>query len=164
MTDYSNLVLGLGAGGSLAGLIWSAASDLRAFRIPNAACLLILAGFLAATPALGLPALASGLITGAVTLLVGLALWRSGWVGGGDVKLAAAAAAWAGPGLIEAFVLATALSGAALGLLLLSPARRWLPTPADGEIRESLAQPMPYGVALALGGAIVLTIRVGGAA
>ncbi len=90
----------------------------------------------------------------AVCLLLGL----RGWMGGGDVKLAAAVFLWAGPpwalevlALVSVAGLVLALlAAAAAGLERLSPPA-WA---GRGLGLLSAARGVPYGVALALGGAM----------
>lgn len=69
---------------------------------------------------LGGPPLA-GLACAALALVAGGALWRAGWVGGGDVKLAAALGLWLGPldfglALLAAGALTLVLAGPAFAL------------------------------------------------
>jgi prepilin peptidase CpaA len=49
--------------------------------------------------------------------------WRSGWIGGGDVKLLSACALLVPPASVPALVLSTAIAGAVLALLYLALAR-----------------------------------------
>ncbi|MGZ8492365.1 MAG: prepilin peptidase, partial [Gemmatirosa sp.] len=95
---------------------WAALTDLRARRIPNGACALLLAtGLLAALGEAG------GVRTAIAAVAVGLALWAPlhllGLLGAGDVKLFAAAAAWLTPlATLRAAALAAVLGGV-LGLV-----------------------------------------------
>jgi prepilin peptidase CpaA len=101
-------------------------------------------------------------------LTVLVALWLRGFIGGGDVKLTAAAALALPPSEVGAFLLAIALAGGVLALLYLALSvivRR----PAPG-IRHGLPArllkaetwrmhrrgPIPYGVAIATGGLFTL--------
>lgn len=145
---------------SAAGLVWAAASDVSRYLIPNRVCLLVAASYLPTAAALPFGAWLAGLAIGVLTLGVGLVLFARGWVGGGDVKLATAIALWAGPAYLSGFALVTSLAGVALAVLMLSPARRLVPRPAKiegaAESDVGLAQPMPFGAPLAVGGAWVL--------
>ena len=109
-------------------LVWVAIEDLRRFRIPNVAILLLVGCFLLACLAQGregllLPHLAFG--AAALALLFGA--FVLGMIGGGDAKLLAVALLWVGPE--GAFVFAVSLlilvvvyaAGSRVGLL---PARR----------------------------------------
>lgn len=142
-----------------AGLLWAAASDLTRYLIPNRACLLVLAASGLALAGAGPLALLGGLATGAAVLAVGVLLFATGRVGGGDVKLAAAVAVAAGPGLFSTFAFVTALAAVFLALVLLSPLRRLMPA-APGSVEAGVAQPMPFGVPLAAGGLAVVALRL----
>ncbi len=100
-------------------------------------------------------------------LLAGLAVLVPGWImfhfrmfGGGDVKAWAALALWYGLENLVPMVLAIAVFGGMLGIVLLV-ARRLLPSqsPIAGEARFQLRDirmlqpgaPVPYGIAIALG-------------
>ena len=83
-----------------------------------------------------------------------------GLVGGGDVKLAAAIALWAGPAFLSEFAFVTALAGVALAAVMLSPLRRLMPRRAGDEAAGGLKQPMPFGAPLAAGGAWVLALQL----
>lgn len=106
----------MGATATLLGLLGAAcAADLRTRRIPNRLVLVTALVGLAAQRMFGAGA---GLQAGVGGLLVGLALWLPFWLlgmlGGGDVKLFAAGAAWLDPrGAVEAALFA----GVAGGLL-----------------------------------------------
>ena len=95
----------------LALLAFAAWWDLRVHRIPNALPLAVVGLWLGAL-ALGAcgPPLA-GLATVATLLAAGIAVWRFGWLGGGDVKLVAALGLWAGPANVDALLFGTALAG-----------------------------------------------------
>ena len=144
--------------GFLALLLWAGYSDMRSFTIPNRVCLGIALLYPAFVLAAGQPIdwTASLLLAGGL-LAAGFLLFSFRLIGGGDAKLLAALALWAGPELILPFVFLTALSGGAMavGHWLLHRAQRaasigmFFVTPAD----ESFGQrPLPYGVPLAIGG------------
>ena len=61
--------------------------------------------------------------TAAAVLVVGITVWRCGWLGGGDVKLIAALSLWAGPGHLASLLLATALCGGLLALAVIVAGR-----------------------------------------
>lgn len=147
----------------LAGLGWAAASDLRQFLIPNRACALVAGGFLAAGLGMPLGPWLAGLVVGVLSLGVGAVLFARGWVGGGDVKLAAAIALWAGPVLFAGFLVVTSISALLLALFMLSPLRNLMTSagPAPDEARRgALARPMPFGAPLAVGGAYVALLHL----
>lgn len=141
-------------------LAWAAISDFRSYSIPNRACLIIAGAYALAFPALPLASWLEGLAAGAVVLLAGAALFARNLLGGGDVKLSAAVALWAGPALFPDFALATGLAGAALAAVMLSPLRRRLPASPHAAQAVGLKQPMPFGVPLAIGGARVLALHL----
>jgi len=96
-----------------------------------------------------------------------LSLGLLGWMGGGDVKLAAAVFLWAGPSWAIEVLALVAVAGLALavvgviaaGLERLSPPA-WI---GRGLGLLSATRGVPYGVALALGGAVaVLLTPMGG--
>ncbi|HYD99100.1 MAG TPA: A24 family peptidase [Alphaproteobacteria bacterium] len=129
--------------------IAAAVCDLRAYIIPNRLPLILalaFAGYAAATPEIGW---LGHLLTGAAAFAAGALLFARGWIGGGDVKLFAALALWAGPARISDTILVMSLSGAAAALALLAWRARRAAAPEAG---PPLAQPMPYGIALAAAG------------
>lgn len=90
-----------------------ALSDIRERRIANQAVAWGLALALAAAATGGLAVLGGHLLAASVALAVGLAAWAFGTVGGGDAKLAAAAAALVGwHALLAALLLFALVSGA----------------------------------------------------
>ena len=82
---------------------------------------------------------------------LGTLAFAAGAMGGGDVKLAAAASLFAGPGLMLDFVTVTALVGGLLGVANLAgaPIGR-VASAGDGTVR--LRRNLPYGPAIAAGG------------
>lgn len=94
--------------------------------------------------------------------------WSRGWLGGGDAKLAAAFALVPAHGQVVDFIVATALAGGGLALIYLVLSRI-VPRPSPGPRRSLLARaakaeawrisrcgPLPYAVAIAVGGIYVL--------
>ena len=82
-----------------------------------------------------------------------------GSLGGGDVKLLAAASLFAGPALMFDFVMVTALAGGLLGLAILAgaPIGPVMPAAPAGTlgtstVRARLRSGLPYGPAIAAGG------------
>jgi prepilin peptidase CpaA len=161
--------LGLGAGVVYTLLLMAASiGDIRSRRIPNRLVAVIavlgLSWSIFVTPVL------PGALRGVEGLLIGLACWLPfyvlGWLGAGDVKLFAAAAAWLGPlGALEG-AFASAVCGAVLALIwmvLSYGGRNTATTLAMATSRPSLlASPtgterkktLPYGVALAVGASV----------
>jgi prepilin peptidase CpaA len=152
------------AGGAL---VAAAVSDALSYQIPNRFAVAIAFSFLAASLGGSLHEALTGLAIGAIVFAIGIALFARRLLGGGDVKLLAATALWVPPPLFAAFTLVTSLAGAALGIVMLSPLRRWLPAAplrllSDGTTASALRQPMPFGVAIATGGLFALLSRLHG--
>jgi prepilin peptidase CpaA len=84
---------------------------------------------------------------------LGALAFVAGAMGGGDVKLAAAASLFAGPGLMLDFVTVTALVGGLLGVAILAgaPIGR-VASAGDGTVRVRLRGNLPYGPAITAGG------------
>lgn len=139
-------------------VIWAALTDMTSFTIPNRISLALAAAFLLAAPTVGAPLSLIGLnlAVGLAGLILGMALFALGWIGGGDAKLLAAASLWLGWPAIPTFLLDTTLAGGALALTLLAlraPLVR-AHSPALGGWLERLTTPgapAPYGVAIACG-------------
>ncbi len=152
--------------GLLTLLAAAALGDLRHRRIDNRICAALLAlwpAYLVVTPA-PVPILA-GLGVGTAVLVVAVVLWHRRLIGGGDAKLLAVLAVWAGPGRVVPFLLVTAVAGGALALAwlwhrrigwtLLVPFHAALAGRLPSWLAASSAgRPagLPYGVAIAIGG------------
>lgn len=82
---------------------------------------------------------------------VGLLAFSRGWLGGGDVKLMTAIAAWTGLGGLPLMFLATSIAGGVLALGL-TAARRMMAMyyHRHGSTLQSAA-PVPYAVAIVIG-------------
>jgi prepilin peptidase CpaA len=158
-------------------LAWACVTDLRRRRIPNAVTVAVLvSGLVVRAVDAGsghrLLAVLSGL--GASTLVV-MALfraWSAGGVGGGDVKLAAAVAAWAGLDKLVCFALATAVSGGVVALVCYLAAR----AAVRGDVRNNLTlavlqgrfpsipsergreASVPYALAITVGATVALLL------
>lgn len=142
-------------------LALAAGWDLASYTIPNLLSLAIVLLFAAfAAVAMPLPALGSHLAAALVALAAGFSLFAAGFVGGGDAKLFAATALWFGFADLAQYMLAAALIGGALTLLLLLARRLPLPAvlAAQGWIvrLHDARAGIPYGVALAAGALAVL--------
>lgn len=155
-------------------LLRAAWQDWRTMQIADGISLGVIAAFVAWAT--------TGIAAGTFSLLdVGLALacavgmfglgalaFAAGAMGGGDVKLAAAASLFAGPALILDFITVTALIGGLLGVAILAGARIGPVASAGGcAVRARLRGNLPYGPAIAAGGlwvalALALT-QTGGA-
>jgi prepilin peptidase CpaA len=143
----------------------AASADVAQRRIPNVVVTAIAAlGLAMRASAEGVvPAaacLGGGLLVGALLVLP----WRAGLLGGGDVKLAAAAAVCVGPPRLVQFALATALVGGAVAAASFAAALcgRGAVEPAGrragsvAALRAGLAATTPYGAAIAAGATYAL--------
>jgi len=142
-------------------MAFAAASDLFTMTISNRVSLALLAGFgiLALLGGMGLHDIASHLAAGAAVLLVAFACFAFGWIGGGDAKVAAAAALWFGFGHLMNYLLYASLFGGILTLVLLQ-FRQWpLPYLLAGQpwLARLHAKDggVPYGIALAIGALMI---------
>jgi len=142
-------------------MAFAAASDLLTMTISNRVSLALAAGFLALAllGGMGLYDLLLHAAAGATVLAVAFGCFAMGWVGGGDAKVAAAAALWLGFGHLVNYLLYASLFGGALTLLLLQ-FRQWpLPYSLAGQtwlIRlHAKESGIPYGIALAIGALMI---------
>ena len=150
-----NLLKDLLALGFLAFLLAAAVTDVRSFRIPNAIPVglgvLFLPDALVAYPS-AQPVWA---LLGALGVLaIGCLGFRFRILGGGDVKLLAAASLWAGPTLLASFLQVTALAGGVFAAALLLRHRYGRMTERGFDAAQGHAAPgkLPYAVPVAVGG------------
>lgn len=142
-------------------LAGAALCDARWRLIPNAAPVaMALSGLAWGVATLEPVALLQVMALALAVFAGGAALFALGAMGGGDVKLAAALALWLTPGQLVAFLILTSLAGAALALGYAA----WrialdlrAGAPGRAAARAALTAPVPYGVAIAASGALVLT-------
>jgi prepilin peptidase CpaA len=142
-------------------MAFAAASDLFTMTISNRVSLALAAGFLALAVFGGMAPteILSHLGAGALLLVIAFVCFAMGWVGGGDAKIAAAAALWFGFAHLMNYLLYASLFGGALTLLLLQ-FRQWpLPYPLAGQAWLSRLHAkesgIPYGIALAIGALMI---------
>jgi len=152
-------------------LLAAAASDAWRRRIPNAVSgALAMAGALTQASERGWMAMISGLTAATVMIVLLWRPWLKGRIGGGDVKVAAAAAVWVGLSALPMFVLLTAAAGGVVAVVCYLASSRQ----ARGQIRANLGVvtagvvphvaargeggrvSVPYGVAVAMGAMVVL--------
>ncbi len=135
-------------------LVVAAGFDLWRFEIPDTLSILVLissALYILATPGLDWP---SHLAAGGVVFAVGLFVFSRGWLGGGDVKLLAAAACWADLTTLLSLLADIAVAGGVLALALIVVRRLARAAYAADMRLPRLAQmdaPVPYAVAIAAG-------------
>jgi prepilin peptidase CpaA len=150
-------------------IAYAVTTDVSRLTIPNwvsVALVGLFAGFLM----LGskeLPVLLHAGVATAV-LLLGFALFATGVMGAGDVKLMAAVALWAGPEKVLVFLMYMSLTGAALALLIMvgTFCLHWNGTgePAAGLsrlfprwVRRGLT---PYGFAIGVGALLTVPTNI----
>lgn len=140
-------------------LIIAALTDATSFTIPNRISLLLLAAYFPTALVLGRPLGEVGidLAVFIAALVVAMGMFAAGWIGGGDAKLFAVASLWLGWAAAPAFLVVTALAGAALAVILLNLRSSWVKPLVDAgpDWVVRLATPkaaVPYGVAIAAGG------------
>jgi prepilin peptidase CpaA len=142
-------------------MAFAASSDLFTMTISNKVSLALAAGFLVMALAIGLGPAEIGmhLAAGVTVLVVAFVFFTRGWVGGGDAKLAAAAALWFGFDHLLQYLVDAALLGGALTLLMIN--FRLVPLPPRLEqwawvarLHEKKAG-VPYGIALAAAALLV---------
>ncbi len=144
-----------------AALGWAAGSDLLRLRIPNWVVVTIAALYPIYVLSAAQPVAWQGaLVVAGLVFAIGFALYSFRLLGGGDVKLLAAVALWAGPVQITSFMISTAIIGGLLAVVVTTPLRLLLPymaaaTRVDADVRQLVKLQIPYGVAIAAGGLIV---------
>jgi prepilin peptidase CpaA len=142
-------------------MAFAASSDIFTMTISNRVSLALVAGFvvLALLSGMGFYDILTHFGAGALVLVVAFACFAMGWIGGGDAKVAAAAALWFGFGHLMDYLLYASLFGGALTILLLQfrqwplpymlVGQRWLLKLHAGETG------VPYGIALAIGALMI---------
>jgi prepilin peptidase CpaA len=142
-------------------MAFAAASDLFTMTISNRVSLLLAGGFLmlAVASGMGPTDILLHVGAGAVVLAIAFFCFAMGWVGGGDAKIAAAAALWFGFAHLMNYLLYASLFGGALTLLLVQ-FRQWpLPYALAGQpwlLRlHAKESGIPYGIALAIGALMI---------
>lgn len=142
-------------------LIYAGISDALSLTIPNKISLALIVGFIFLAPFSGLTMaeIGSHVLVGFLILLVGFGLFAWGGIGGGDVKLLAAAGLWLGPDHALGFLALVTIFGGFLSLFCLHlrgtplpsflAGQRWLVNLQVGDVA------VPYGIAIGLAGLAV---------
>jgi len=148
-------------------LLYAAVTDIATRLIHNEVCLILaLLGIVGQFA--GPTHLTESSIAAALLFLMLIVVYARGWIGGGDVKLMVALALGLPLAGLAQFITVTALSGAVLALVHLIMRR--LPQPGLAPAGSSLVRrvcaverwrnlrqaPLPYGAAIACGGAWAL--------
>jgi len=137
-------------------MAFAASSDLLTMTMSNRVSLILFGGFLALAAMSGMSAadMVSHLSAGCVVLVATFGLFARGIIGGGDAKLASAAALWLGFDHLLAYLLIASLLGGALSLGLIwfrmAPLPEWLARHAWVARLHAKDAGIPYGVALAV--------------
>ncbi|MBT4427940.1 MAG: hypothetical protein HOC88_13640 [Rhodospirillaceae bacterium] len=144
-------------------LVTAAVGDVRKYIIPNWISIAVAALYPAYVMLHPQPVDWIGGIFVALCLFgVGFLLHAMGVMGGGDVKLLAAAGLWAGTQYLIPLLLIMAISGGVLAIVVMSVrrcrvhVRRYRTRPRRGEGH------LPYGVAIAAGGMTVSVLLAAG--
>lgn len=147
----------------LCALMWLAVVDVRARRLPTGIVLTIGALFFVDALVVRMPFgdVIAHLLLAVVVLSACALLFAARMLGGGDAKLASVIFLWVGFGLSLATltlisVIGTAVSLVSLATRNMNPAQRFVPLRALAMF--SAARGVPYGVALAFGGGLVIVL------
>ena len=141
-----------------AGMVLAACSDLFTMRVSNRLTLGLALSFFVVAPWSGLSLETIGIHVAIclVMLAAGIAMFAPGWIGGGDAKLIAATSLWLGLEPLGHYLVAAAIYGCLLTLVLLR--FRTMPLPAWAGGQDWIARlhradrGAPYCIALAIAG------------
>lgn len=145
-------------------LAYAVVSDVRRLKIPNRASIVIAAVFLPAAVGAGLEPspIAVHYAVGAGLLGIGFIAFSRNLMGGGDVKLLAAAGIWSGwaqlgPYLVLVAVLGGVLAAAVLIAHKLQKAAPFLDAVGWLGGKDARTQPIPYGAAIGVAAIYLFT-------
>jgi prepilin peptidase CpaA len=139
-------------------LAFAAISDLLTMTIPNGVSLILIISFAVLAPlsGLALPAIGMHALGAAIVFGICFALFALNVMGGGDAKLLSAAAIWFGydPALLSFLVYVSVTGGLVTFAILLirSQANTILAIGLPIPNSLLLANKIPYGIAIAIGG------------
>jgi prepilin peptidase CpaA len=141
-----------------------AVHDIRSRRLPTRAVLLVACLYWvdAAVAGASVASLAAHLAAGTTAFALFAVLFHCGWMGGGDVKLAAAVFLWAGPAFAWPvfFIVSTCGLVLALSALVIERCRDNATRAAFSSGQPRSKRGVPYGVPLALGGMAAIWLPV----
>lgn len=132
-------------------------TDMLTMKIPNRISIVLAVSFLIIAPFTGMSLAMFGIHVGSALLVfIGcFVLWNFGYMGGGDVKVIAAASLWYGFNIdLVAFLMITGIYGGFLAITILSM-RAWqntlivFPIPIPSHFITDRAG-IPYGIAIAV--------------
>jgi len=142
-------------------MAFAAVSDLLTMTISNRVSLLLIAGFflLAIVSGMSLETIGWHTLAGLTVLAVAFACFAFGWIGGGDAKVAAAAALWFGFGDLLDYLVMASIAGGILTFLILLFRKTPLPPflASQGWLTRlhDRNTGIPYGIALAVGALLI---------
>lgn len=145
-------------------MLAAAVTDIRKFIIPNTVSIALVGAFFVSFALSGLPleVLWNHLLTGAIMLVIGIAMFGFNVCGAGDSKLLSAGALWLGwPIFGHALIYITLFGGAlSVGIIIARVIARWFPRlslvfPPMAKLAATEKLIAPYGVAIAAGAVFV---------
>ena len=136
-------------------VVWAAVTDFMTMTIANRISVALVVAGLLALASTGAPLAEFGAHLGAAALVfaVGFACFAMGWMGGGDVKFAAAVALWLGWSHLLDYAVTFSVYGGLLTLLALFSDRVLDPLPVlkvGFLARFQEHRRVPYGIALSV--------------
>ena len=143
-------------------LVYAAVVDVRTFTISNRLNAIVALMAPLYWWSISLPLWPDGAIRVGVALLVFALLavtFFIGMMGGGDVKLAAALALWFAPWETARFIVYMSIAGGLLTVVVMWAHRRWPSWQVDENGEPRTKPEVPYGVAIAAGGLVILAQR-----
>lgn len=144
-----------------AALTAAAIEDAVRLRISNATCLVVLVAAIVAMALQGFPlALWQNLVVFVVLLALGTAVFASGKVGGGDVKLLACLGLWVNLSAALWLVASIFLAGGVIALIYLAVGVVRRSRRRDDGKRLGQGQ-IPYGLAIVAGAALIFAGQLG---
>ena len=137
-------------------VLYAAASDIATMTIPNWVSIAVVLLFPLAALLAHLTPMQIGIHVGIGLLmfLAGFALFSLGLLGGGDVKVIAAASVWTGLAALSPFAYATTIAGGVLAAIMIVARRAAKPSDTHPAFLNRLLGPengIPYAVAIAVG-------------
>lgn len=137
-------------------ILTAAACDIRSMLIPNWISIALALSFPFAALAAGMSWAAIGLhaAIGVLVFIAGFILFSINVLGGGDVKVIAAASVWTGAAALSPFAFWTTAAGGVLAVVMLLARRSMQPGENRPAFLNRLLDPkkgIPYAVAIAVG-------------
>ncbi len=136
-------------------MVFAGLMDVLTMKIRNRLVLAIVVVYAILAPLAGIPPyeMALSVVVATAVCLAGFTMFSLGWIGGGDVKLAAATILWLGPAHLLDYLVFTAIFGGCLTLAVLAFRQMALPagwhSPEWVERLHAPQSGVPYGAAMA---------------